>query len=347
MNLQQLRYLSEVAKQGLNLSRAAQALHTSQPGISKQLRLLEGELGAELLVRQGNRITALTEPGQQALAIARRMLRDLDNLRRVGEQAADAGQGSLVIATTHAHARYVLIPVVQAFQQRFPGVHLSLRQGNPDQIVELIQTGAADLGLCTRPTVSTADLRALPCYLIRRCVLVTQRHPLLRKKLISHADLAQWPMITLDASFAGGVAVLSAFAQKNIAPKVVLSATDADVIKAFVASGMGIATLPEWAYSAERDVGLKSINARHLFPPAVSYLWLQPHQYLRGYALDFIQMLSRVWAPERVKMALADEQPLDDALAVDLSLTAERAAAPAKARSGRRIAASSSRLIST
>ncbi len=320
MNLQQLRYLAEVADQGLNLSRAAQALHTSQPGISKQLRLLEEELGADLLVRRGNRITALTEPGEQALGIARRMLRDLENLRRVGEQAADATQGALVIATTHAHARYVLIPVVQAFQRRFPGVKLSLRQGNPDQIAEFIQSGAADLGLCTKPTVSTADLRALPCYLIRRCVLVTQRHPLLRKKQISHADLAAWPMITLDASFAGGVAVLSAFAQKKITPQVVLSATDADVIKAFVASGMGIATLPEWAYNPARDQGLKSINARHLFPPAISYLWLQPNQYLRGYALEFIQMLSQVWTPARVRRALAGEQALDESLAVDLSL---------------------------
>lgn len=322
MNLQQLRYLTEVADRGLNLSRAAEALHTSQPGISKQIRLLEEEIGADLLVRRGNRITALTEPGQQALTIARRMLRDLDNLRRVGDHAGGEPRGSLVIATTHAHARYLLIPVVQAFQQRFAGVNLSLRQGNPDQIVELIRSGAADLGLCTKPTLSTPDLRALPCYLIHRCVLVTQRHPLLRKKQITHADLANWPMITLDASFAGGVAVMSAFAQKNIEPKVVLSATDADVIKAFVASGMGIATLPEWAYSAKRDVGLKSIAARHLFAPAVSYLWLQRHQYLRGYALQFIEMLSQVWTAPRVRQALDGQDELDDALAVDLSVRA-------------------------
>lgn len=318
MNLQQLRYLAEVADRGLNLSRAAQALHTSQPGISKQIRLLEEELHTDLLVREGNRITALTEPGQQALAIVRRVLSELDNLRRVGEEAQDAEQGSLVIATTHAHARYLLIPIVQRFQARFPGVQLSLRQGNPDQIMQLVQSGQADLGLCTAPTMATPELARLPCYRIWRCVLVPQGHALLRKKRLAHQDLAAYPMITLDASFAGGVAILESFAKVQIAPQVVLSATDADVIKAFVASGMGIATLPEWAFDARRDQGLASMPARHLFRPATSYLWLQRHQYLRGYAHEFIRMLSAVWQPERVRQALAGTEPADESLAVDV-----------------------------
>lgn len=320
MNIQQLRYLTEIADRGLNLSKAAQSLHTSQPGISRQIRLLEEEIKADLLVRQGNRITALTGPGQQALEIARRVLRELDNLRRVGEEASDDSKGSLVIATTHAHARYVLIPVVQRFQALYPGVKLSLRQGNPDQIVELVNSGAADLGLCTAPTMAMPELTQLPCYLIRRCVLVTAGHPLLKKKkTISHADLAAYPMITLDSSFAGGVAVLSAFAARQIEPHVVLSATDADVIKAFVASGMGIATLPEWAFHPQRDVGLKSINARHLFDPAISYVWVQRHQYLRQFALQFIQMLSPVWTAAKVQQALSSDAPPDASLAVDLS----------------------------
>lgn len=318
MNLQQLRYLTEVAERGLNLSRAAEALHTSQPGISKQIRLLEQELRTELLVREGNRITALTEPGEQAVAIARRVLRELDNLRRVGEESVDPQRGSLVIATTHAHARYLLIPIVQRFQALFPGVNLSLRQGNPDQIMQLVQAGEADLGLCTRPTVATPDLARLPCLRIWRCVLVPEDHALLKKRRLTHQALAAYPMITLDASFAGGVAIMQAFAQERIQPQVVLSATDADVIKAFVASGMGIATLPEWAFDAKRDAGLRSIPARHLFPPAVSYLWLQRHQYLRDYACEFIRMLSAVWARPQVQQALASDQPPDDALAVDV-----------------------------
>lgn len=318
MNLQQLRYLAEVAERGLNLSRAAEALHTSQPGISKQIRLLEEELRTELLVREGNRVTALTAPGEQAVAIARRVLRELENLRRVGEEAADPERGTLVIATTHAHARYLLIPIVQRFQARFPGVNLSLRQGNPDQIMQLVQAGQADLGLCTAPTVATADLARLPCFRIWRCVLVPQGHELLGRKRLTHCDLAAYPMITLDASFAGGVAILESFAKAQIRPRVVLSATDADVIKAFVASGMGIATLPEWAFDARRDQGLCSIAARHLFRPAVSYLWLQRHQYLRAYAHEFIRMLSDVWQPERVRQALAGQEEPQESLAVDV-----------------------------
>lgn len=318
MNLQQLRYLAEVAERGLNLSRAAQALHTSQPGISKQIRLLEEELHTDLLVREGNRITALTEPGEQALAIIRRVLHELDNLRRVGEQAADPERGSLVIATTHAHARYLLIPIVQRFQARYPGVNLSLRQGNPDQIMQLVQAGQADLGLCTAPTMIPAELAQLPCYCIWRCVLLPQGHALLSKRRLTHRDLAAYPMITLDASFAGGVAILESFAKQQIQPQVVLSATDADVIKAFVASGMGIATLPEWAFDARRDQGLASMPARHLFRPATSFLWLQRHQYLRGYAYEFIRMLSDVWQRPRVQQALASRAAPDESLAVDV-----------------------------
>lgn len=318
MNLQQLRYLAEVAERGLNLSRAAQTLHTSQPGISKQIRLLEQELRAELLVREGNRITALTGPGEQAVAIARRVLHELENLRRVGDEAADPDTGPLVIATTHAHARYLLIPIVQRFQALFPRVNLSLRQGNPDQIMQLVQSGQADLGLCTAPTVDTADLARLPCFRIWRCVLLPQGHALLARKRLTHQDLAAYPMITLDASFSGGVAILESFAKAQIQPQVVLSATDADVIKAFVASGMGIATLPEWAFDARRDQGLCSMRARHLFRPAVSYLWLQRHQYLRAYAYEFIRMLSDVWQRPRVQQALASGQAPDEALAVDV-----------------------------
>ncbi|MDB5966928.1 MAG: hypothetical protein JWQ72_3428 [Polaromonas sp.] len=326
MNLQQLRYLSEVAERGLNLSRAALALHTSQPGISRQIRLLEEELKADLLVRQGNRIAALTEPGRYAVEISRRILRDIDNLRQVGADAASASSGPLVIATTHVHARYVLIPVVRRFQQRFPQVNLSLRQGTPDQIVELVDSGGADLGICTAPTAAMPELARLPCYLLRRCVLVPKDHPLTGKSRLSLRQLAQYPMINLDNSFAGGVAVMSAFAARKITPNVVLSATDADVIKAFVASGMGIATLPEIAFDPRRDAGLRTISARHLFEPSVSSIWLHRHHYLRSYAFEFISMLSPAWTRARVDTAMRSNGPGDDKLAVDLSSKTSAAA---------------------
>jgi LysR family cys regulon transcriptional activator len=318
MNIQQLRYLSEVAEQDLNLSKAALTLHTSQPGISRQIRLMEEELKAELLVRQGNRIAALTEPGRHAVEISRRILRELDNLKKVGADAASETSGSLVIATTHVHARYVLIPVVRRFQLQFPQVHLSLRQGNPDQIVKLVHNGEADLGICTAPTMAMAELANLPWAHIRRCVLVPTSHPLLKKKKLTLAHLAQYPMITLDRSFAGGVAVMSAFAAGKIAPNVVLSATDADVIKAFVASGMGIATLPEIAFDAQRDAGLQSINARHLFHPSVSYLWVHRHHYLRGFASSFIQMLAPSWTRAKVDLAMRSAETVNEDKLLDM-----------------------------
>jgi LysR family cys regulon transcriptional activator len=304
MNLQQLRYLTEIVEQQLNLTRAAQALHTSQPGVSRQIRLLEEELGVDLLVRQGNRIAALTESGRSAVEIARRVLRDIDNLRSVGQEAANETQGNLVIATTHAHARYLLIPVVRRFQQQYPDVRLSLRQGNPDQIVQWVSAGEADLGVCTAPTKPTPELARLLWYHISRCVLVPDHHPLLRKKRISLADLSSYPMINLDKSFAGGVTVMSAFDAHQIQPNVVLSATDADVIKAFVASGMGIATLPDIAFDAQRDRGLQRIPARHLFAPSASYVWLHRQQHVRGFTSAFIHMLSPDWTRPKVDLAL-------------------------------------------
>ena len=319
MNIQQLRYLSEVAEQGLNLSKAALALHTSQPGISRQIRLMEEELKAQLLIRQGNRIAALTEPGRHAVDISRRILRELENLKKVGADAASEASGSLVIATTHAHARYVLIPVVRRFQLQFPQVHLSLRQGNPDQIVKLVHSGEADLGICTAPTMAMAELAHLPWTHIHRCVLVPKGHPLLKKKKLTLAHLAQYPMITLDSSFAGGVAVMSAFAARKIAPNVVLSATDADVIKAFVASVMGIATLPEIAFDAKRDEGLKSISARHLFNPSASYVWIHRHHYLRGFASSFIQMLAPDWTRARVDLAMRSNDTPSAAKLTDMA----------------------------
>ena len=304
MNLQQLRYLTEIVAQELNLTKAAQALHTSQPGVSRQIRLLEEELGVDLLVRQGNRIAALTEPGRSAVEIARRVLRDIDNLRSVGADAANETQGNLVIATTHAHARYLLIPVVRRFQLKYPEVRLSLRQGNPDQIVQWVNAGEADMGVCTAPTTATPELARLPWYQISRCVLVPERHPLLKKKRVTLGDLSHYPMINLDKSFTGGVAVMSAFDAHKIHPNVVLSATDADVIKAFVASGMGIATLPEIAFDAKRDVGLKSLQARHLFAPSTSYVWLHRQQHLRGFTSEFIRMLCPDWTRPKIDLAL-------------------------------------------
>jgi LysR family transcriptional regulator, cys regulon transcriptional activator len=317
MNLQQLRYLCGIADHQLNISKAAEALHTSQPGVTRQIRQLEEELKSEVLVRQGNRISTLTESGRAVVEIARRILRDVENIRGVGAEHANPDQGTLTVATTHVHARYVLIPIVERFRQRFPKVHLSLRQGNPDQIVLLVSAGEADLGLASAPTKEAPTLVGLPCYRFRRCVLVPKYHPLLKKKRIALADMAVHPMINLDASFAGGISVMSTFQAKGITPDIVLTATDADVIKAYVAAGLGIATLPEIAFDPKRDGSLAAINARHLFPPDLSYVWVHRHLYLRGYASEFIRMLSATWTRTMIDRFMRSDKVADVALAID------------------------------
>ncbi len=318
MNLQQLRYLCAVVDKGLNLSKAAEALFTSQPGISKQIRLLEEEVDAVLLARHGNRVTGLTEPGRRIVDLARRVLRDIDNMRRVGSDYKKDETGSLLVATTHVHARYLLLPVVKEFQKRFPGVQLMLRQGNPEQILDLVNTGAVDLGLCSAPMRLVPDLVALPCYRVPRCVVVPARHALLRKNTVSLPDLAAYPMIMLDPAFSGGVSVWDAFKAGGIEPRVVMTATDADVVKAYVEAGCGIATLPEVAFDAKRDRTLRAINARHLFAPSISNIWVQRGRYLRRFALDFMEMLSPVWTATEVDRSLAaNARPADPTLAIE------------------------------
>ena len=296
MNLQQLRYLCGIADHELNISKAAEALHTSQPGVTRQIRQLEEELRAELLVRRGNRIAALTEAGGAVAEIARRVLRDIENIRSVGTEHADANKGTLSVATTHVHARYILMPVVQRFRQRFPNVRLSVRQGNPDQIAQLVSAGGADLGLASAPTEEPPALVRLPCYRFRRCVLVPKRHPLLNKKRITLAHMAAYPMINLDASFASGVSVTSTFQ---------------------VAAGLGIATLPEVAFDPKQDAALTTIKARHLFPPNISYVWVHRHLYLRGYAFEFIRMLSATWTRAMINRFMRSDEMADVALAID------------------------------
>jgi LysR family transcriptional regulator, cys regulon transcriptional activator len=317
MNLQQLRYLCGVADHELNLSKAAKALHTSQPGITRQIRQFEEELRTELLVRRGNRISALTEPGRAVVEIARRILRDLDNLRSVGADHADENNGTLTVATTHVHARYILMPVVQRFRQRFPDVRLGIRQGNPDQIAQLVNAGGADLGLASAPTEEVPALARLPCYRFHRSVLLPKRHPLSKKRRITLADIAAYPMISLDASFASGVSVVGAFAARGITPNIVLTATDADVIKAYVAAGFGVAMLPEVAFDPKRDTALATINARHLFPPDISYVWVHRHHYLRGYASEFIRMLSATWTRAMIDRFMRSDQRADVGLAIE------------------------------
>jgi LysR family cys regulon transcriptional activator len=292
MNLQQLRYLREISRQGLKMSDAADALYTSQPGISKQVKLLEEELGIEIFVRNGKRIVAITEPGKAVLEIAKRVLHEADNLRQVGQEFQQHDSGHLTLATTHTQARYALPPVVKQFIKRYPKVKLNLHQGNPTQIAEQVLQGAADVAIATEALMNYDGLVTLPCYEWHHCVVVPLKHPLLNEKRLTLAKLAQYPIVTYDHAFSGRGKIDEAFAHANIAPNIALTAIDADVIKTYVELGMGIGILAEIAFKPEREGHLRKIAANHLFKPSTALLAIRKNEYLRGYTYDFIELFA-------------------------------------------------------
>jgi LysR family cys regulon transcriptional activator len=292
MKLQQLRYICEVARHNLNLSNAAEALFTSQPGISKQIRSLEDELGVDIFVRHGKRVVAVTEPGKAILEIAQRVLKDVENLRQVGEEFTEEDNGHLTIATTHTQARYALPHVIQRFTKRYPGVRLSLRQGSPTQISELVTSGEADIAIATEAIELYEDLVMLPCYEWNRCVLVPPGHPLLKAKKLTLQAMAAFPIITYDFAFTGRSKMNRAFADKGLTPNVVLTAIDADVIKTYVELGLGIGIVAMMAYDPKRDTHLRAMDASHLFEPSTTRIGIRKNSYLRGYTFEFIEMFA-------------------------------------------------------
>jgi LysR family transcriptional regulator, cys regulon transcriptional activator len=287
MKLQQLRYICEVARQGLNLSQAAEALFTSQPGISKQIKSLEEELGVEIFVRHGKRVVAVTEPGKTILELANRVLMDVENLRQVGDEFTREDAGSLTIATTHTQARYALPPVVARFRAKYPDVKLSLHQGSPTQIADLTSSGQADLAI-----EFYEDLVMLPCYEWNRCVLTPPDHPLLKAGKLTLEDIAKYPIITYDFAFTGRSRINNAFAQRNLTPNVVLTAIDADVIKTYVELGLGVGIVAMMAFDPRRDTGLRALDASHLFEPSVTRIGVRRNSYLRGYVYEFMEMFA-------------------------------------------------------
>jgi len=291
MKLQQLRYLREVARNDLNVSQAAAALHTSQPGVSKQIRLLEEELGVQILVRNGKRVVDVTEPGKVIVDIADRMLQDADSLKKVGIDFAAQGSGSLAIATTHTQARYALPPIIQRFIQRYPRVRLSLREGSPHQIAELMATGEADIAIVTEAYEVYAGLVLLPCSQWSRCVVTPLRHPLLDEPLTIEA-IARYPIVTYDFAFQGDSPIKRAFDARKLKPNVVLTAIDADVIKHYVELGLGIGVLAKMAFDPARDHGLRLIDASHLFDPSTTNIAIRRLAYLRSYVYDLIEMFA-------------------------------------------------------
>ncbi len=292
MNLQQLRFLNEVVRQELNISDAAGALYTSQPGISKQIKLLEEELGIDIFVRNGKRIVTLTEPGKAVLAIAQRMLHDAENLKQVAQEFHSQNSGHLTIATTHTQARYALPPTVKQFIKRYPGVKLGLHQGSPTQIAEQLLSGEADIGIATESLALYDDLITLPCYQWNHCVITPLKHPLLNEKKLTLAKLAHYPIVTYDFAFSGRGKINAAFEKANIVPNIALTAIDADVIKTYVELGLGIGILAKMAYIPERDKHLRMLSADHLFTASTTKIAIRKNEYLRGYTYDFIELFA-------------------------------------------------------
>jgi LysR family cys regulon transcriptional activator len=311
MKLQQLRYLNEVFRQGLNLSVAAEALHTSQPGISKQIRLLEDELGVKIFVRNGKRVVEVTPPGKVILSIAQRILQETENLKQAAQDYSNQDSGSLTIATTHTQARYALPEVIRRFTARYPGVKLSLIQGNPVQICEFTISGQADICIATEAIATFEELAMLPCYHWNRCVVAPPRHPILKQKALTLEAIAKYPIITYDHAFAGRSQINHAFAARGIKPNVVLTAIDSDVIKTYVALGLGIGILAKMAFDPARDKNLRALDASHLFESSTTRIGVLRNAYMRGYIYDFIEMFAPHLGRKTIEEAVQSKPKVD------------------------------------
>jgi LysR family transcriptional regulator, cys regulon transcriptional activator len=305
MNFQQLRSVRETVRCGFNLTDVAAALHTSQPGISRQIRELEDELGVEIFVRAGKRLTGLTPPGEAVLPIVERLLLDADNLRRAGAEFSAQTSGRLSIAATHSQARYALPAVVRDFRQLYPQVVLNLHQGSPKQVAEMLLSGEADIGVATEALAHYEQLVALPCYRWTHSVVVPPGHDLLTHDTpLTLKQLAKHPIITYDAGYTGRTHIDEAFAREGLKPSVVLTAMDADVIKTYVELGMGVGIVASIAFDAERDRTLRALDARHLFEVNLTKLALRRGTWLRGYVYAFIEAFAPTLTRDVVERAL-------------------------------------------
>ncbi len=304
MNLQQLKYLCAVVDHGLNVSDAAEALFTSQPGISKQIRQLEDELGLSVFVRQGKRLASLTPAGEIVVQTARRAMREIANLRRVADEFRGEDSGTLSIATTHTQARYVLPKVLREFATRYPKVRVVLHQGNPMQVAEQTASGDVDVGVATEALADYPELVTLPCYEWNRVVITPKRHPLAKVKPLTIEALAKFPIVTYDFSFTGRSAINAAFAAKGLEPNVVLTALDSDVIKTYVELGMGVGIVAQMAYDPARDTQFDGLDASHLFASSTTRLGLRRGVFLRGYVYAFISLFAPRYGREAIDGAL-------------------------------------------
>ncbi|MFL6672457.1 MAG: CysB family HTH-type transcriptional regulator [Massilia sp.] len=304
MNFQQLRSVREAARRGYNLTDVANALFTSQPGVSRQIRELEDELGVVIFERNGKRLTGLTGPGKGILSIVERLLVEAENLRQASREYADQDNGTLTVAVTHTQARYALPQVVQAFRAAFPSVRIALQQSAPEHIAEWVLSGKADIGIATEGLSAFPELVSFPCYRWSHLVVAPDGHPLLAKTPLRLDDLAAYPLITYDVGFTGRSHIDAAFAEAGVVPDMTLTAMDSDVIKQYVSLGMGVGIVASMAFDHGRDKGLRAIEASHLFAPNVTRLAVRRGAYLRAYAYHFIERFAPGLTRAQIESAL-------------------------------------------
>lgn len=301
MKLRQLQCLCAVVDAGFNISRAATVLHATQPAVGKQLRQFEEELGADLLLRQLGRPVALTEMGERTLAWARRALQCAENIRVMAREGGGEAGGSIALATSHAHATYLLLPAIVAFRRRFPRVHINVLQGAPGQVADLVRDGKAAIGVTHLPEELPKEVLAVPFLTSQRLLVVPQGHPLLKEKKMTLEKIAVYPLILLHSLRAQGARIVRTFQQAGLEVTVAVNALDADVVKTYVASGLGVGVIPAFCYAAQKDRGLRVRDVAHLFEPAESAVLLRRHSHLQKYMYQFLAELHPTLEPRHLE----------------------------------------------
>jgi LysR family cys regulon transcriptional activator len=304
MNFQQLRIIRETARCNFNLTEVANALLTSQSGVSKHVKDFEDELGVELFVRRGKRLLGLTDAGKEAIEIVERMLIDAQNLSDIGNRLSAGSEGTLRIVTTHTQARYTLPPIIAAFKQAFPDVRLSLNQASPRDIAPILLEGETDIGIATDSMEHAAGLATFPYYTWEHAIVVLAGHPLEECSPLTLDAISEFPIITYDEGLTGRTRIDDAFARAGIVPDIAISALDADVIKSYVELGLGVGIMAAMAFDAERDTKLRKLDAGNMFQTSTSSLGVRRGRYLRGYVYRFIELCSPALKESLVRKSL-------------------------------------------
>jgi LysR family cys regulon transcriptional activator len=312
MNLRQLRYICEIAKCDFNISRAAKGLRTNQPGVSKQVRLLEDELGFPIFSRWRSRLSGPTAEGAAVLALAETALKQVDSIKSISYELRQDKPATLLIAATSTQARYVLPQIMKRFAERHPNVTITMRHSDPSRIIDMVEGGMADLGITSEDPPNTRGLVVLPCRRFERVVIVPKDHALCAKKRPTLKDLVKYPLVTYDRSHTAGRQVIEAFEDAGLTPQTVVIAIGADVIKSCVEQGLGIGVISEVSFDPQRDAHLRAMRVGHLFAPSITKILLPRERYVRRFTYDFIELCEARWTRSKVQQAIAQVNAGDE-----------------------------------